>query len=81
MRSDAIETLMGRFRDAYGKDALSLYGATPDEEHGTCFTIRGVAASFSVHTQDGALQAGRYDRLMEVAALISGPRSQWPSSW
>jgi hypothetical protein len=65
MTSSAIETVLSRFRATYGADAIALYGALPDEEHGTCFTVHGIPATFSVHTQDGGLHDGRYDVQIE----------------
>jgi len=65
MRSSAIESVMSRVRATYGSEAIGLYGALPDEEHGTCFTVRGIPATFSVHTQDGSLRDGEYDIQIE----------------
>lgn len=63
MRSLEIQKLIRRVEPLYGP--ISLYGSSPEEEHGTCFTIKGIPATFSVHTQDGTLPPGQYDVQIE----------------
>ena len=50
MRSPGIQRLIDAVEAAYG--SVALYGSDPAEEHGTCFTLAGVPATFSVHTRD-----------------------------
>lgn len=49
----------------YGPDKVRPYGTDPSEEHGTGFTIAGIPATFSVHTQEGRLPPGMYDVQIE----------------
>jgi hypothetical protein len=63
MRSHEIQKLVDAVEAAYGP--VTLYGSDRSEEHGTCFTIGGVPATFSVHTQDGKLERGTYDVQIE----------------
>ncbi|XXX73572.1 hypothetical protein WMF30_38610 [Sorangium sp. So ce134] len=51
--------------ETYGAEAVSLYGSSEDEEHGTCFIIAGIGATFSVLTLEGALPDGHYDVQVE----------------
>ena len=53
---DAIETVHG---------PITLYGSDANEEHGTCFKVSGVDATFSVHTQGGSLPSDQYDIQIE----------------
>lgn len=62
MHSAQIENLLTFVRKQYG--SFQYYGSTPMEEHGTCFKVPGILATFSVHTQDGAL-AETYDVQVE----------------
>jgi hypothetical protein len=63
MRSAEIQKLIDAVEAAHGP--VTLYGSDPSEEHGTCFTLVGVPATFSVHTRDGKLQPGSYDVQIE----------------
>ena len=63
MRSREIVALVDAVEARYG--AVSLYGADPLEEHGTCFWIPGAPATMSAHTQDGELPAGMFDIQIE----------------
>ena len=63
MRSSEIQRLIDSVDDAHG--TIKLYGSVASEEHGTCFTVAGVAATFSVHTQDGSLPSDQYDIQIE----------------
>lgn len=65
MRSPEIQRLIDAVEAAYG--SVALYGSDPAEEHGTCFTLAGVPATFSVHTRDGTLPPGSYDVQIERA--------------
>jgi len=67
MRSPAIQTLVDELETRYG--AVTLHGSDPSEVHGTCFTVAGVPATFSVHTQDGKLPSGEYDIQIEGMPL------------
>lgn len=70
MRSEAIRRLAGAVAEIYGADRVSLYGSSADEEHGTAFTIKGIAATFSVHTREGTLPPDRYD--IQIESLPPG---------
>ena len=63
MRSREIQKLIDAVQSAHGP--VALYGSDPSEENGTCFTIVGVPATFSVHTQDGRLPSEKYDIQIE----------------
>ena len=63
MRSPEIQTLIDEVENRYG--TVTLYGSDPSENHGMCFIIGGVPATFSVHTQDGKLRSGDYDIQIE----------------
>lgn len=63
MRSSAIQKLIESVQAQHG--SVTLYGSQPSEEHGTCFTIAGIPATFSVHTQEGKLPTGQYDIQIE----------------
>ena len=63
MRSQEIQKLIDAVESLHGP--VELYGSDPSEEHGTCFTIAGVPATFSVITLEGRLPSGRYDVQIE----------------
>ena len=63
MRSPAIQKLIDAVETANG--SIKLYGSDPTEEHGTSFVVNDVPATFSVHTQDGALPSDEYDIQIE----------------
>ena len=65
MRSHEIKNLIDAVETEYG--AVALYGSHVTEEHGTCFKIQHVQATFSVHTQDGELPSDQYDIQIEGA--------------
>ena len=44
---------MSAVRNEY--EEYEYYGSSSSEEHGTCFKVKGIMATFSVHTQDGTL--------------------------
>lgn len=53
MHSPQIKKLLSAVSNKYG--GFEYYGSSSSEEHGTCFKLKGILATFSVHTQDGAL--------------------------
>ncbi len=63
MRSHEIQNLIDAVEIEYG--TVVLYGSQVTEEHGTCFKIKDVQATFSVHTQDGELPSDQYDIQIE----------------
>jgi hypothetical protein len=63
MRSGSIQNVIDAVEALHGP--VTLYGSDPSEEHGTCFKIAGVPATFSVITQDGRLPTGQYDVQIE----------------
>jgi hypothetical protein len=63
MRSTEIQRLVDEVESRYG--TVTLYGSDPSAEHGTCFIISGVPATFSVHTQDRQLPPEDYDVQIE----------------
>jgi hypothetical protein len=63
MRSHEIQKVIDAVEAAHG--SVALYGSDRSEEHGTCFTITGVPATFSVHTQEGTLAPGHYNIQIE----------------
>jgi hypothetical protein len=65
MQSESIRRLRAAVDGIYGSGAVSLYGSSEDEEHGTAFTLAGIPATFSVYTRDGALADGEYDVQIE----------------
>lgn len=67
MRSREIQKLIDAVEAVHG--SVELYGSGPSEEHGTCFTIAGVPATFSVLTLDGTLPLGRHDVQIEGEPL------------
>lgn len=70
MQSQAIKTLRRAVAEVYGLNSVSLYGATEDEDHGTAFTVAGIPATFSAHTQDDTLLDGHYD--IQIESLPPG---------
>ncbi|MBR7801721.1 hypothetical protein [Undibacterium fentianense] len=63
MRSHEIQKLIDAVELEYG--TIILYGSIAKEEHGTCFMIKDVHATFSVNTNDGELPSGQYDIQIE----------------
>ena len=63
MRSHEIQNLIDAVEAEYG--TVALHGSQVTEEHGTCFKIKDVQATFSVNTQDGELPSGQYDIQIE----------------
>lgn len=63
MRSQQIQKLIDEVQAAHG--VVTLYGSDPFEEHGTCFRLTDIPATFSVHTQEGTLPSGQYDIQIE----------------
>lgn len=63
MRSQEIQKLIDAVEAVHGP--VTLWGSDALEEHGTCFKIVGIAATFSIHTQDGKLPLGQYDVQIE----------------
>jgi hypothetical protein len=63
MRSHEIQKLIDAVEVEYG--TVTLYGSTVREEHGTCFKIKDVHATFSVNTNDGELPSDHYDIQIE----------------
>jgi hypothetical protein len=62
-RSRAIQTVIDAVEARWG--AVTLYGSNESEQHGTCFMISGIPATFSVHTSEGSLPADQYDIQIE----------------
>ena len=58
----ALRTAVGLL---VGPDRVLLYGSSEREEHATAFRILDVPATFSVHTREGELPAGKYDIQIE----------------
>ncbi len=69
MRSPEIQKLVEAVETTYGP--IELYGSIPSEEHGTCFKVAGIPATFSVDTLDGTLPPGRYDVQIDGIPLVS----------
>jgi hypothetical protein len=65
VKSPAIQELLARVSAAVAPASVSPYGTGDEETHGHGFTISGVPAIFSVHTQDGNLPAGTFDLQIE----------------
>ncbi len=63
MSSPEIQRLVDAVEEAHGQ--VELYGSSPSEEHGTCFKIARVPATFSVITLEGTLPSGTYDIQIE----------------
>ena len=63
MRSCEIQRLIDSVEQRYG--SITLYGSNELEEHGTCFTLQGIPATFSVLTLEGALPPDRFDIQIE----------------
>jgi hypothetical protein len=63
MRSPEIKKLIDAVEVAHG--TIKLYTPEPSDGHGTCFTVDGVAATFSVNTQDGSLPSDQYSIQIE----------------
>ena len=63
MSSDAIQKLIDSVIELYGP--VTFYGSDSTEEHGTCFKIGDVLATFSAHTQEGTLPSDMYDIQIE----------------
>lgn len=63
MRSRDIQTLVDAVEAAYGP--IELFASSPEEEHGTCFKLAGIPATFSVLTLEGTLPSGVYDVQIE----------------
>ena len=62
MHSTHIENILTSINKKYG--GFEYYGSSPSEEHGVCFKLQGILATFSVHTQDGVLSES-YDVQIE----------------
>lgn len=65
MPSKSIKLLKTAINNKYGHMGIELYGSHPNEEHGTCFKIGNIPATFSVITLDGTLPFGHYDIQIE----------------
>lgn len=63
MRSAEIQRLVDAVEERHGP--VELYGSSLEEEHGTCFIVDGVPATFSVATLDGTLPPGTFDVQVE----------------
>lgn len=63
MRSPEVQRLVDAVEERYGP--VELYGSSPEEEHGTCFIVAGVPATFSVITLDGTLPPDTFDVQVE----------------
>ncbi len=63
MRSLEIQKLIDTVENTYG--SITLYGSQEIEQHGTCFMLEGISATFSVLTLEGKLPAGKYDIQIE----------------
>lgn len=63
MRSLEIQRLVHMVEAKYG--TVQLFGTHPSEEHGTCFIVRGIPATFSVLTDEGKMPQGTYSVQVE----------------
>ena len=63
MRNRGVQKLIDAVEAVHGP--VALYGSDPSEEHGTCFKIAGVCATFSVHTREGNFPSDQYDVQIE----------------
>ena len=63
MRSSEIQRLVGAVEEIHGP--ITLYGSNELEEHGTCFTLKGIPATFSVLTLEGTLGHDQFDVQIE----------------
>ena len=55
MHSPQIEKLMDAVKNEF--EEFEYYCSSLSKEHDTCFKVKGIMATFSVHTQDGTLGA------------------------
>jgi hypothetical protein len=53
MHNPKIKNLIEAVLEKY--DGFEYYGSSIKEEHGTCFKLQGIKATFSVSTLDGSL--------------------------
>jgi hypothetical protein len=63
MRSREIQRLLDAVEAEHGP--VERYGSAPSEEHGVCFTIAEIPATFSVQTLEGTLPSERYSVQVE----------------
>jgi len=63
VRSAEIQKLIDTVEKRHG--SIELYGSDTEEEHGTCFIVDGVPATFSVITLDGTLPPDTFDLQVE----------------
>lgn len=63
MRSSEIQRLVSVVEEIHGP--ITLYGSNQQEEHGTCFTLKGISATFSVLTREGTLDHDQFDIQIE----------------
>ena len=54
MHSPQIQKLINSVSEKFGN--IEYYGSSPNEEHGVCFTVQEIEATFSVSTIDGTLK-------------------------
>ena len=62
MHNHKIQNLVEAVSERY--DGFEYYGSSSEEEHGTCFKLQGIKATFSVSTLDDSL-ADSYDIQIE----------------
>ena len=65
MHSKEIVLLIEKVKEIYGENSVKYYGSSIEELHGVGFRINNVKATYSIHTQDGALPSGIYDIQIE----------------
>jgi hypothetical protein len=63
MRSSEIQRLISAVEQIHGP--ITLYGSNELEEHGTCFTLKEIPATFSVLTLEGTLAHNQFDVQIE----------------
>lgn len=54
MHSHEIKKLIKAVSEKFG--SIEYYGSTANEEHGVCFTVQEINATFSISTIDGTLK-------------------------
>ncbi|MGB3556698.1 MAG: hypothetical protein WBA25_18885 [Jannaschia sp.] len=63
MHSDAIRVVIDAVEPKFGP--IRYFAKSEDEEHGICFLVRGIPATFSVITLEGTLPPGIYSVQIE----------------
>jgi len=63
LRSSKIQRLIDAVEQRHG--SITLYGSSELEEHGTCFVLQGIPATFSVLTLEETLPLDQFDIQIE----------------